>query len=236
MHGAIVRTIADRYSPGVAQEYLATRRERALRLFRCERCGARGEVSFGAVGISGWHREGLLNDTAVLDAGAEAEVELRRDAERVLAFVRCPTCQRRAPGAVFWAGVRVALWGGLGVGIAAVVGFPLWLLGPPLAALFGTLELLRVRRANRGVFHKLSPGQPLVPVVPPAPAQLPVARVLEVPPPKPLAPIASVAPPPPEPRDPAAAPSLLVDHTAPPSGGIAGNGHAGTGDPTNDRE
>jgi hypothetical protein len=196
----------------VLREYRATHREVAERYFTCARCGARGEVSFNAVGRSGWAREGILeNEDAIGRAHEEAEVELRKDAQRTLDMVKCPTCGLRAPGAVFWACARIFAWAVIGLVYGVVRGgaeIALLVAAIP-TAVFAWLELSRLRRAKRALITKLEPGKLPERAPPkPQPARLPAARVVAAPERAPSAPIEPARAPEPAP-EPGVEPTFL---------------------------
>ena len=198
----------------MALEYKHTRRETAERYFKCARCGAHGEVAFQAVGESAWQREGFFQPDAINAAAKQSENELFKDAQRTLDLVKCPSCGKRGPGALFWASARIWVW----LALAPLYGLaggrdPSWymLFAIPVVA-FAWWEGRRLARANRAVITKLvagpkppearrepKPEKPAVAEKPPAP-ELPVARAIVAPP---------IAPP--APRDPEAGPRFLVD-------------------------
>lgn len=204
-------------SQPVALEYKHTRRETAERYFKCARCGARGEVAFQAVGESAWRREGFFQPDAINAAAKQSETELFKDAQRTLDLVKCPSCGRRGPGALFWASARIWVW----LVVAAVYALaggrdPYAYVLPAIAVgAFGWWEGRRLVRADGAVITKLVAGpkpepkpEPKSgnvvraekpPVTAPAP-ELPVARAIVAPP-----------IPPPAPRDPGAGPRFLVD-------------------------
>jgi len=185
---------------GVVHEYRATQAETTERYFTCRHCGARGEVRFHAEGDSGWHRESMFLDdteTRVHEAAAE---DLMVDAERVLHLIRCPTCGRRDPAYVRWAGIRVGAWFALGGGMLVFGGLH-FVIGAIITSVLGGWqawrEHSRFERADQAMLLRLQPGTPPAlpqpappppePVVVPAPV-LPVARAITAPPIAPFAP------------------------------------------------
>lgn len=194
-------------------EYRLSKRERAERYFTCKHCGATGEVAFGAEGTSGWQRDGLLVDDLHETVARAAEIDLRTDAMRTQALIPCPTCGRRAPGAVRWVAIRVGFWMGGAVALATV-GASQLLLGAAgccgMAIWQAWRERGRLDRAGRATILKLQPGKlPDAELPRPRPAvrrqlapppDLPQARVVAAP-----APVVAEAP------DPAAPPKFLVD-------------------------
>ena len=191
---------------------IATHRGELERYYTCPRCGARGEMKLTAIGRSAWgggfamrlyfggvFRLGrLASDLGTSNAQDEAETNAQRDADRVLALVRCPSCHKRPRMAFVWPAFRIA---GL-VAIAQIglwlgaVPVPLWITAASVGAIGVVLEAGRFRRASRVATLKLAPGTP----------QLPEARALEAP--KQRAP-AIASPPQPAPASPGAEPSLL---------------------------
>ena len=195
----------------MALEYRSTRQELAERYFKCERCGARGEVIFQAVGRSAWVREGYFQENAILKAREQAEGELFKDAARTLDLVKCPTCGRRARGAIGWACVRVGVWSLFAAAYFALGGrdpYAFAIAAIPTVA-FAWLEVSRFRRANRALITKLEPGTLPEPAKPRP--QLPAARAVTAPVRAPAPQPAAVAPPPhpPEPIEPGAEPTFL---------------------------
>ena len=178
----------------VRREYKHSREEVVERTFKCERCGARGEVAFVARGESQWNRESWLGgDDPMASAVEQSENDLRNQASSMLGFVRCPTCGERRPGAIGWAMFRVGFWATLAA-IAVVAGDAAWVYysGAAATVLAGVQtwrETRRLRGAERAVFRRLTPGSPsqraLPAAKPPAPRRvapdLPVARVVSAP-------------------------------------------------------
>jgi len=192
-------------------EHKITRHELTERTFKCARCGARADVMFHAIGESGWQREGgLLAPDPGPQLAEAAEVDLRGDAQRLLALLPCPTCGKRAPRAMFWAGVRVGFWIALGLLVPILGGAELYL-GTVICWALGGAQAWRERgrlvRARKAVITKLTPG-----VLPQGPARAKPARV-EPARAKPALPEARaiVAPPiaPPAPREPGDEPTFL---------------------------
>jgi len=194
-------------------EYKLTRSELAQRYFACKLCGANGEVAFGAQGSSGWTRDGMFVDNVHAQVERAAEVDLRTDAMRTQALIRCPTCGRRAPGAVRWVAIRIGFWLAAGVGLVAVGGAELVIGAGGCAAVAiwqGLQERGRFKRARGAVILQLEPGKVPEPEAPPPrpvvrrqlapPPELPPARVVSAP-----APAVQAAP------DPRAPPKFLVD-------------------------
>jgi hypothetical protein len=164
---------------------IATQRGSVERYYTCPRCGARGEVEFTAHGTStgggsmlAW-LFGLWRFRRLGDFGSsgnpqdDADAEQRKDADRILALIRCPACHKRPPGAFFWPALRIA---GLGVlGLIAVsirlhlMGVPWWLGGAVLAGFGLIVEIRRFGRAQKFATLKLAPGA----------AALPEARVYD---------------------------------------------------------
>ena len=200
----------------MALEYKHTRRETAERYFKCARCGARGEVVFQAVGQSAWQRETFFQPDAINAAAKQSEKDLFEDAQRTLDLVKCPSCGKRGPGALFWASARLWAWLVLALGYALAGGRDpyAYVLCAIAVAAFGWWEGRRLLRANRAVVTKLvagprpeprpqpKPDRPRAerPPVSPPPPELPVARAIVAPP---------IAPPAPHDRD--AGPRFLVD-------------------------
>jgi hypothetical protein len=141
----------------VAMEFKVTRTEVKERYFDCERCGARGEVEFHAVGDGGWVRESFWEDDAQGASAMTAAYELELDADRIMRLIRCPACEQRPPGAFHGGYIRVGtpliigaiapffdrefLWGTF-----LLVWLAVWLLWR---------ELQRLGRANRAEILKL---------------------------------------------------------------------------------
>ena len=181
-----------------------TAKEVAERYFNCNSCGARGEVSFDAIGV-GWQRRNMWQMLIMPlwwwrragngpRADEQAAEDLMADAERTLALVKCPTCGKRSSGSVLWATSRVVAWVGFG--------YVLTLLGSPHGltrfaaygyALYGVAayqlyrELGRFKRARDVEILKLKPGTLSLAELAPEPKQtlvpeLPVARALAAPP------------------------------------------------------
>ena len=194
-------------------EYKLDTSELAQRYFHCKHCNANGEVAFGAEGSSGWVRDGMLVHNAEEIAARQAEIDLRTDAMRTQALIRCPCCGERASGAARWAGIRIGFWAALAalLPVAGGVGFVFGAIGCGGLAIFQTWrELGRFRRADRARILKLEPGtvpeaeaphaKPVVRRQLAPPPDLPQARVVSVP--------ALVVE---EEPDPTAPPKFLVD-------------------------
>jgi hypothetical protein len=187
---------------------IATHRGELERYYTCPRCGARGEMKLTAIGRSAWGGGlavrlfggffgfGRSSNLGTSNAQDDAETNAQRDADRVLALVRCPSCHKRPRTAFVWPALRIAglvaivqigLWLG---GVLA----PLWLTAAAVGALGAVLEAGRFRRASRVAALKLAPGT----------SQLPDARVIEAPVKRAIAPPPQAAAP-----APGAEPSLL---------------------------
>jgi hypothetical protein len=213
---------------------IATQRGSVERYYTCPRCGARGEVEFTAHGMGGsfsmlgwlfslWRFRRLGDFGSSGNPQDDADAEQRKDADRILALIRCPACHKRPPGAFFWPALRIV---GLGVlGLIAVsirlhlMGVPWWLGGAVLAGFGLIVEIRRFGRAQHFATLKLAPGADPLPEarvydrVTDAPSS-PVRALAERVPIEPVAtPIhrpAVVAPPPqPAPLSPGAEPSML---------------------------
>lgn len=194
-------------------EYKLAGRELAQRYFTCKHCGAHGEVAFGAHGSSGWTRDGMFVDNVRAQVERAAEADLRTDAMRTQALIRCPTCGRREAGAVRWVAIRIGFWLACGAGLVAIGGVEI-LMGAggcaTMAIWQGLRERGRFKRARGAVILQLEPGKLPEPEAPPPrpvvrrqlapPPELPPARVISVP-----AQVVQVAP------DPGAPPKFLVD-------------------------
>lgn len=185
-----------------------SRDELAVRYFTCSHCGASGEVAFGAEGEGGWFRDRLIDDGIRSRVERRAEVELRTDADRTQALIRCPTCGRRASGAARWAAIRVGFWAACGVAMLAI-GEAHLLFGAAGCGLMtlwqGLREGSRFKRAARASILMLEPGarhepepprpRPVVRRQLAPPPDLPPARVITAPAPVVQAPPDPSAPP-----------------------------------------
>jgi hypothetical protein len=201
----------------VFYKYRAKRQELAERLFKCENCGARGEVAFLAKGESAWKRDSIWGGDPMQDAADQAEHEMMADADRALAMVKCPTCGERGRGAVKWSIIRVTMWFGVASAVFfGTAGAVITL--PGICAILGAVqvwsEVSRVRRANRAQILKLAPGNLPERAVRPKQLKrsaLPVARVLTAPPARLEAPRPVITAPPPAPpqRGPDEEPAFL---------------------------
>ena len=190
-------------------EYRLKKSELAQRYFTCTHCGAQGEVIFGAEGSSGWQRDSLFEPDIDAKIARAAENDLRTDASRTQALIACPTCGRRAPGAVRWIGIRIGAWLLMGLPFLAMGGQYVMATGfGGAGARPGVARARAVPAANRAVVTKLvagklpEPERPKAPVVRrqlAPPPDLPVARVVVAP-----APIVHDEPP-----DPTAPPRFL---------------------------
>lgn len=180
--------------------------------FRCESCGAEGEVRIHAIGRSGKiHGRGFgRDDNAIATAWITAKADLEHDTKRVVSLVACQTCGHRngRTGAV----IRLVLW---------VLATSLWFVisgGESGNAVCGTLMLAglamwatyldidRFDRARAAAFLTSTRGTIRTPVKKPRPAkpprtpELPIARAVVVP--QPPAKVSLVVPPmPPAPND-----------------------------------
>ncbi len=175
-------------------QYRLNKSELAQRYFTCAHCGAQGEVIFGAEGSSGWQKDSVFTTNIDERVAKLAESDLRTDAARTQALIECPTCGRRSPGAVRWAGIRIGFWVVLGATIPIVGGAEL-----AMGALFfggvaiwqAWRERGRFKRAGRAVITKLVAGKlpepdeakpkPVVRRQLAPPPDLPVARVVVAP-------------------------------------------------------
>lgn len=102
--------------------YRLVRTETVERKYECAHCKSTGETFVRARGESSWFRRSWFysNDDEP-EAHEDAAMSVQDDATRILGLVRCPTCGRRATGAVVWSMVRLA-WSMLVV-LAATSGF-----------------------------------------------------------------------------------------------------------------
>jgi len=152
---------------------LASHRSELVRYYTCPRCGARGEAQLTAVGRSVWGGAFLIHflvnlmqlrrvDVATSgNAQDQAEEHAQRDADRVLALMRCPRCHKRPRMALLGPVVRVigcALLGALVTLLLLMVGIHV---APELgAAVFGAYGVLgeigRFSRVRRAVALKLT--------------------------------------------------------------------------------
>jgi hypothetical protein len=97
---------------------VATHESTETRDWLCAHCHAFGHVTVHARG-EGERRIWFSRNTAADGAHADASVALERDAQRICALIRCPSCGRRSSGAV-----AATLWYGLkdlGVAITSSV-------------------------------------------------------------------------------------------------------------------
>jgi hypothetical protein len=164
---------------------IATQRGSVERYYTCPRCGVRGEVEFTAHGMSSgggsmlavlfglWRLRRLSDFGSSSNPQDEADAEQRKDADRTLALIRCPSCHKRPPGAFFWPALRITGFGVLGL-IAVSMrlylwGVPWWVGGAVMAGFGLILETRRFGRARRFATLKLAPGA----------AALPEARVYD---------------------------------------------------------
>jgi hypothetical protein len=150
------------YSLGVK----VTAQKVAERYWKCESCGSRGEVTFQAVGQAYAEAKTSAWQSPHLAAGAAAEAALAKDEERVLAMVVCPTCGKRAPGAIAGIAIRIGLLVALGAALAFLFGDSGWLLlgGCALAAVAsGWRDYRRIGRAAAIRIIKLKPGPSATP-------------------------------------------------------------------------
>jgi hypothetical protein len=143
-------------------EIRAVRAETTERYFNCRQCGARGEVSFRAVGDSGWQSEALLLDVELEDVHERAEEDLLVDAERVLHLIRCPTCKQRDSSYVRWAAIRVLAWFAIGLPLFFISHF--YFLITAIGCTVGGLwqiwrERSRFKRADTARILRLKPGK-----------------------------------------------------------------------------
>ena len=153
---------------------IATHRDEVERYYTCPRCGARGEMKVTAVGRSTWggsfalrlsfggfFRLGrMLSDSSTSNAQDDAETRAQRDADRVLALVRCPSCHKRPRLAFVWPVLRLAGFAGLAMAGLWLAGLsvPWWATAAVVAAIGGTAEAGRFARARQVSTLKLSPG------------------------------------------------------------------------------
>src|SRR5690349_18445756 len=99
----------------MARYMVATHAATITRDWLCGHCHAFGRVSVDAEG-EGEKRLWFSRAAAADVAHERAAVALERDADRIIALVRCPKCRARASGATL-----ATLWHGLGDFAAAFV-------------------------------------------------------------------------------------------------------------------
>ena len=193
----------------MAMQYRVTRTEVKERYFTCERCGARGEVEFHAVGDGGWVEERHDEDDAAGRSARSAEDDLMVDADRVVGYMRCPACELRRKGAFTGVTLRFTA--------LMVLAIPPPFVHPNLimfSFIFGLpafymlwIELQRLRRADRAVVTKLVYGaQHTVAAKQPAPKPVVPKRA---PAPAPVIPVRTSAPEIVQPRGPHDGPAFL---------------------------
>lgn len=200
----------------MAVDHKVTLTRAVERTFTCPRCGAHGEVEFHAVGEGGWARESVLadmfnTDSAVERSAQDAAADLVLDADRIVSLIRCPACEQRAPGALVWPAVRVAVPVVIGVGLLFVSSFLKWvslgLVGVALWVLWR--ERRRVKRADHVEITKLELGA-AAQATARAKAKAKFApKPVNRPPPKVVVPV--VAPVIEKPRGPDEGPAFLLD-------------------------
>jgi DNA-directed RNA polymerase subunit RPC12/RpoP len=166
---------------------IASHRSELERYYTCPRCGAKGEATLTAVGHSVWGGASLIGIFANLamfrfgrladaarggNAQDEAEFRAQRDADRVLALLRCPSCKKRPLMAFVWPVIRVVGYAIAGAMLAVFAAMFHVTVAPSVAAGVGAAiavlgELGRFARVRNTVTVRLANA----PV-----AQLPEAR------------------------------------------------------------
>lgn len=182
----------------MARYLVATHTSVATHDWLCSRCHAAGHVTVKARGRS--ERRVWLSEQKAGDGAHQGAADaLEKDAIRICALVRCPSCRRRAPHAAIataWHGL-LDLWPAFCVGLLAVfVGAELGLAAKPALglAILATIVMLffgdegrRWREAGRAQVRLTSkPSRPRVPAAPaarPQPSDLGPFRSPPAPPP-----------------------------------------------------
>ncbi|HEY3806101.1 MAG TPA: hypothetical protein VGL61_26040 [Kofleriaceae bacterium] len=153
---------------------VASHRSELERYYTCPRCGARGEAKLVAVGRSVWGGAFVIHFLVNLmqlrrvdvasagNAQDQAEEHAQRDADRMLALMRCPSCHKRPLMTFVWPLVRVAGYALLGALVTlALLMFGLHLPAELGAAAFGAyavvVEIGRFSRVRRTVALKMTP-------------------------------------------------------------------------------
>jgi hypothetical protein len=127
----------------MARYLVATHEATQTHDWLCSHCHAAGHATVHARG-EGERRLWFSRDTAAEVAHDRAAADLERDARRICSLIPCPSCGRRAPGAVLatgWYGFKdlaVAVFAGAIVGILTA-GF---LHTPLLASVLGTVAFV----------------------------------------------------------------------------------------------
>jgi hypothetical protein len=156
---------------------IASHRTELERYYTCPRCGAKGEAKLTAVGHSMWGGGAIVGVLANLvmfrfgnlaeaarggNAQDDAGFRAQRDADRILALMRCPSCGKRPRMAFVWPVIRVAFYavGGMLLAlVAATFGLhvaPLVAAGV-LAAVAVLGEIGRFSRVRSAVAVKITP-------------------------------------------------------------------------------
>ena len=178
----------------MAVDHKVTLTQAVERELTCPRCGAHGDATFNAIGEGGWARESVVADMFNTDSAQErsaqdAASDLVLDADRIVGLLRCPACKQRAPGALRWPAIRVAV----PLVIAALLPFVSWILGwGSLVFVVGALvvfsrERRRLERADHVTIKNLERGAKTKatfatkPVHRPPPKVVVVAPVIEKP-------------------------------------------------------
>jgi hypothetical protein len=160
---------------------IASHRSELERYYTCPRCGAKGEAKLTAVGHSMWGGGSIIGVLANLsmlrlsrlgeaargsNAQDDAEFRAQRDADRVLALMRCPSCHKRPRMAFVWPVIRVAFYA-LGGAVFAVFAATFGLHVVPsvaagvLAAVGVLGEVGRFSRVRTAVAVKMTPPRAL---------------------------------------------------------------------------
>jgi hypothetical protein len=169
---------------------IASHRSELERYYTCPRCNAKGEARLVAVGHSVWGGASLIGIFANLsmfrfgrladaarggNAQDEAEFRAQRDADRMLALLRCPSCHKRPLMTFVWPVIRVIGYaiGGALLAVCAAM-FHLSIAPSIAAGVFAVIavvgELGRFSRVRKTVTVRLAN----------APAQLPEPRPVVV--------------------------------------------------------
>ena len=109
----------------MADQHIATHESTEAQDWSCAHCQTHGNVVIHARGV-GSRQVWLSDEKAEHGAHEDAAVALQRDAQRILALVKCPSCNRRAPGALvatLWHGLKDLL---IAITTGATVGFITW--------------------------------------------------------------------------------------------------------------
>ncbi|HEX4449632.1 MAG TPA: hypothetical protein VH143_02125 [Kofleriaceae bacterium] len=179
---------------------IASHRSELERYYTCPRCGAKGEARLTAVGRSVWGGGPLIGVLANLamfrfgrlaeaarggNAQDEAEFRAQRDADRMLALMRCPSCDKRPRMAFVWPVIRIAGYAIGGAMIAVFAAMFHVMIAPSIAAGVGAAiavlgEIGRFSRVRGVVAIKMTTQRrELVEARPPAIAAPKQAEQLE---------------------------------------------------------